>query len=94
MTKYAWTRMKGGGKAGRRRFRLWRGINGPVDECARAPAHNWLTAALVVVAQERPKLEAAVGAEEAQRFVEGIAAELKGMLKQLLPLDIFGRSIE
>jgi hypothetical protein len=87
---------KGGGKAGRRRFRLWREMNGlddaQVDEKgaqrgdirhARAPAHNWLTAALVVVAQERPKLEAAVGAEEAQRFVEGIKAELKGMLAVL-----------
>ena len=50
---------------------------------ARAPAYNWLTAALVVVVQERPKLEAAVGAEEAQRFVEGIAAELEGMLAAL-----------
>ena len=86
---------KGGGKAGRRRFRLWREMNGPDNRLqhgngqaisrrfARAPAHNWLTAALVVVAQERPKLEAAVGVEEAQRFVEGIAAELEGMLAAL-----------
>ena len=93
---------KGGGKAGRRRFRLWQERNGTGDRMhtgnvctgrsyaqrdeirqARAPAHNWLTAALVVVAQERPKLEAAVGAEEAQRFVEGIVAELKGMLAAL-----------
>ena len=51
---------------------------------ARAPAHNWLTAALAVVAEERPKLEAAVGAEEAQRFVEGVAAELEGMLAALV----------
>jgi hypothetical protein len=86
---------KGGGKACRRRFRLWREMNGPDNRLqpsngqaisrrfARAPAHNWLTAALVVVAQERPKLEAAVGVEEAQRFVEGIAAELEGMLAAL-----------
>jgi hypothetical protein len=86
---------KGGGKAGRRRFRLWREMNGLDDaqdetqwkprhaRAGGAPAHNWLTAALVVVAQERPKLEAAVGAEEAQRFVEGIKAELKGMLAVL-----------
>jgi hypothetical protein len=60
---------KGGGKAGRRRFRLWREMNGLDDaqdetqwkprhaRAGGAPAHNWLTAALVVVAQERPKLE-------------------------------------
>ena len=89
---------KGGGKAGRRRFRLWREMrrlfptrgdclrNGQevAMRSARAPAHNWLTAALAVVTQERPKLEAAVGAEEAKRFVEGVAAELEGMLAALV----------
>jgi hypothetical protein len=73
---------KGGGKAGRRRFQLGRERNdherGTAHE--RGMAHNWLTSALVVVAQERLKLEAAVGAEEAQWFAEGIKAELNGML--------------
>ena len=76
---------KGGCKAGRRRFRLWlKETNGPP---ARRPhvnaARSWLTAALGVVARERPKLAAAVGAEEAQRFAEGAAAELRGMLAAL-----------
>ena len=89
---------QGGGKAGRRRFRLWRENNDPNDsalasmtapeiaarrEGGSASARIWLTAALRVVARERPKLAAAVGAEEARQFAEGATAELEGMLADI-----------